>query len=580
MHPFIPITKPQSLPHDWSLQLRNTISIPSEADLWHPTNRMTDEEWARNKAKLNLNTRALPFAVMHAFNRTPSSSSSLHGAHAPPLLEHTKPSAVFNHIYTATFPSPEGEDAPFTVAIRVLGKLGRLPGRTETTVALMTFARYALGLSEVPKVYGWCDGDATTGNPVNAPYIITEYFPYSPTLDCIKMWYHEAPSEEFWYELTDAMAKAHTELVKSVPFSTGYGSVYFDSDRIESDSTTAESSRREDDARLSDIKTYKLGPYMPGPMEFRVGWSERKVKPRPMIGSESIRTPSSTSLRSFWELLWTNEVGAVKEYYRAKPGALSQSGATIDGGEGEGGSDADSDDSNLDDILRTVDHLLQYIKHVPLPDYPRLYTPSIVPNFYATRNVAIHSRTEPDSGSHQIQIKAYLDWDNTFILPFILASQYFHELTDGADEGTPHWNEIEGGFHCVQAITDDGEPANDEEMKQVFDHRRIVYLNRTKAQRNPDAEEQEEGEWDSSDEAKERRERAIIRRNRLFNAHFQREYERALQRHDTRFSIPGLWEARNDVLKIHFLVTGGMETWMDKADWIERRAREVVTGNL
>ncbi|KAG2009479.1 hypothetical protein CC2G_012412 [Coprinopsis cinerea AmutBmut pab1-1] len=75
---------------------------------------------------------------------------------------------------------------------------------------------------------------------------------------------------------------------------------------------------------------------------------------------------------------------------------------------------ADTSKATVEDFLRVAKDLLEYIKICPLPDDPFLYQPCIVPMDFAMRNLMFHPETH--------EVIAYLDWDDTAVLPFILCS--------------------------------------------------------------------------------------------------------------------------------------------------------------
>ncbi|KAG2009470.1 hypothetical protein CC2G_012403 [Coprinopsis cinerea AmutBmut pab1-1] len=474
MQPTVSVTRPQALPSDWSERLGDAV-IPTERDL-SPYGATTD-----------VNTRALAFAVTHAFGKS---------ATPPPRLE-AYSSGTFNRIFRATL-SEGGET--FDVAIRIARKLGRFVGRIETTVALMTFSRYHLGLP-VPRIYAWCDGVDSDGNPVNVPYIMMEFLRI-PHL-WYNLWHYQTPSRDYWDRMMDVTTKGHALLAKPVPWST-YGSVYF------TDGVTGSDEGRESDDILRQLDTYRLGPFMPGTM----ATASKRVPVRP--GPE-VEWRGKESLVEFWTILWRQEVDAVTQLHEGDDPSTTLlhlydsdsesddsdnsedgSGAGSDGSdkvklqeedfekecvdvklgedmqgseekegleaEEEEGKGRDSDFPVTEESKATVaefhqvaNEVLKYIRHCPLPDDPSLYQPCIVPMDFAMRNLMFHPETE--------EIVAYVDWDDTAILPFILCSKYIDELC--SDPGTRKWVRETGGFPFLPPVT----YGNEGEFEEIVKHR-------------------------------------------------------------------------------------------------------------
>ncbi|KAG2004392.1 PKL/CAK/Fmp29-like protein kinase subdomain-containing protein [Coprinopsis cinerea AmutBmut pab1-1] len=434
MQPTISITRPQKLPSNWASQLGDA-DIPPEAILRPRSDWMDDEDW--EDLSLGIDPRALTVAVMHTFGLTPPSNP------LPKLRRHN--SGGFNDLYVATFRMEDGYPEQFEVAIRMPLKRGRLSGRLETTVALMSYVKFCAGLS-VPTVFAWCDGTAGDGNPVGAPYIIMEYLQAPKGDPWHDMFFNHTPSRDFWYNMMDIMAKGHGALATPLPFH-GFGSLYF------SDVPNCDG-RRETDEELKRVERYRIGPLVYGPMVTGHRTQARTGDVSPCQGSEK-----ATSLVALWKFLWEREVEAIKQKHDhdiSRPLVWLEPDA-LDVDEGE-----DNEQCTLSDFLQTADHLLQYIENSQLPADAALLQPCIVPMDYAMRNVIFND--------DKTAITAFLDWDDVAILPFILCSMYLAEIS--YNWGDEEWRRETGGFGCIQPPS--AEDVTEEELEALFQYKRVM----------------------------------------------------------------------------------------------------------
>ncbi|KAJ3500815.1 hypothetical protein NLJ89_g9626 [Agrocybe chaxingu] len=486
-----------------------------------------------NEWKLQINTKALVYAAMQALNAT---------SVTPNII--SKSIGSFNRVFLISFPSTK--DTPeFRVAARVLRGKGRMPGRIEATAAIMSLA-LARGLL-VPEVYAWHPG---TDNPVGAPYILLEW---AKGEDIWRSWIYYTKEEKV--NFLEEIARHHAKLAEPLPF-VGIGNVRF---------ANAEAGH---DLPPDKMDSYRVGgPFLPGPLCTQDS--------RSAIWPQTI----PTSLRDFWVAIWQHEV----DFITSKHGA-DRSVIITD--------DEDETPATLGELLEVAASVRVLIDKCVLPspnDYPSVYEPCFVPTDYAFRNMIMDPKT--------CKITALIDWDDVYIMPFLLCSRYPEEIcfSDGVDED--RWDK--SGRFPFLPLDEEGEvPEEDEsigiaapngpptaergcnrsEENQGSEDRGTVETAVCPASH---AEDDKDGGSDAETGKDEENIPAMLDADevdfhrRVRETRLRREYEKLLASADARFASDGFWQMREDPLKIQHLVMSGWAEWLLYASWIQERAIEM-----
>ncbi|KAJ3509207.1 hypothetical protein NLJ89_g5341 [Agrocybe chaxingu] len=536
----IPLNRPQVFPSDW----KDTF-----AGL--PTPVLTEENLTRSywmddefysKYNLNVNTKALVYAVMNAFNVTSPIPEIVH-----------KGSGSFNSVFCITFPASTADGSRFRVAARIPKKIARAPGRIESIVAMTSIAHYIKGIP-APEVYAWYP---ESDNPVGAPYMLMEWV---DGIEPWEQWHRYTKAEKTWF--MEQLVDYHVKFAEPLLF-TGMGSVYFAKTDIGRD------------LPLDEISSYRLGPLSRGP----TCTVHRGIFTWPQT------TP--TSLRQFWVELWQHEI----DYITSTHGT---DGSTTIATE-DHPSQSIQEDITLGEFLKVADAVRVLIDQCELPspeEHADLYAPSVVTTDYAFRNIKINPETR--------QITSFIDWDDVYVMPFLLGSRYPEDICfyEGSGE---RWHKT-GAFSFLP-IDEEGDIPEEEEVVDVkveevdqeveattnadesisdVEHD-IPPPSKTPSEATGDSVSETESE-DEPFEPFEPADQPLSMEpdtedydfpRRVRDTRLRREYEELLTGRDARFGFEGFWKMREDPLKIQHLVTHGWTEWLSKAEWIQDRAKEM-----
>ncbi|KAF8987506.1 hypothetical protein BDQ17DRAFT_1374981, partial [Cyathus striatus] len=391
-----------------------------------------------------------------------------------------------------------------------------------------------------PEVYAW---NPDNNNPVGAPYMLLEW------VEGIEPWqqWHDLSSSDR-IALLDELAVHHANFAKPLPFK-GLGSIYF--------------SPLPPDAKVQfdDVSAYYLGPLSRGPASTR----HRGISTWPQT------TP--TSLRSFWLELWQHEVDSITTKFGSDRSTVI---ATEDHP-----SSSIQETITLGQFLDVAQALLVLIEKCPLPPdaQAELYELSFASADYAFRNIKMDPETR--------KISAFLDWDDVYVMPFLLCSRYPEDICwyDGSGE---RWYET--GAFLFMPLDEEGdiaedtvsepEPVTEEEESEVADDG----TSGSEADTPEDSEEDDSGGDEASElentepldvEIDEHDTEDYDRPRRIKDTRLRRQYEQLLAAHDSRFGTEGFWEMRIEPLKLQHLVMHGWIEWMVKDEWLLKRAAEL-----
>ncbi|KAJ3503060.1 hypothetical protein NLJ89_g8602 [Agrocybe chaxingu] len=513
---------PQTFPSGWEETFTASSPTPTEKQLIQ-TPSMSDEDYEH--FRLDIDTRALVYTAMHAFDMP-----------AIPDIANSS-SGSFHRIFCITFHHPTSEGLEFNVTAWVPLPHARIPGRVETTVAMMSFACHLRGIP-TPEIYAW---NAETGNLVGALYILMEWAEgTAPWL----LWEDYTKTEKV--QFLGELANHHGKFAEPIHTFEGFGSIYF---------------AKEDDAHhhsLQDIGAYRLGPFIPGP----IATHSRGISKWPQS--------TSPSLRGFWIQLWEHEVKCITDVHGVERSAIvpEKGGQTL------------GDPATISEFLDVAAALRVLIDNCALPDpeqHPSLYAPCLVPTDYAFRNMLIDRETH--------KVSQFLDWDDAYVLPFFLCSYYPEDIchTDGV--GSDGWDT--GCFRFLP-LNEEGDVPDEESPSPVT--KNVPDLSADKMgnpedeakEHDADSEEDEdsfveaeedgnESEPESAEEPSEDnesvnpstnaedKENEEDHRQRVRDTRLRRGYERLLAEHDPRFASDGFWTKREDPMKINHLVMQGFD---------------------
>ncbi|KAF8964672.1 hypothetical protein BDZ97DRAFT_1660020 [Flammula alnicola] len=443
----------------------------------------------------------------------------------------------FNKVFSIKF--PDG----FRVAARVPRPGRRDPGHIDSTVAMMTMARCYSGIP-VPEVYAWNPDD---DNAVGAPYMLLEWV---EGIEPWNQWYDLSPTDRT--EFLDELAAYHAKFAKPLPFQ-GIGSIYF--------------AKLPAEAHISfdNASAYRLGPISRGPASRTGG------------GISSRRQTNPTSLRDFWLELWQHEVDSIIETFGLTRSTVI---ATADGP-----SPSIHETVTLGTFLDVAQAMLSLIRRCPLPPQSQseLFELSFATTDYAFRNIKMDPETR--------KITTFLDWDDVYMMPFLLCSRYPDDICwfDGSGE---RWHKT-GAFLFLPLdeegeIEEDSIPTTVEATAKEINSEAVNddgsgsdgTADDSVAEGADDEEESLELEPGESykfdpNTLPEHNPEEYDRPRRIKDTRLRRQYEQILTAHDARFGIDGFWEMRKDPLKIQHLLMNGWVEWLVKEEWVKERAVEL-----
>lgn len=404
----------------------------------------------------------------------------------------------YNRIFLLDFPA-----AGKKVVARVPMKNARLPCRIAPAVATMSFSRHVLGIP-APLVYAW---NASDDNPVGAPYILQEYIE-----GVVEPWrlFGSNGNDEQRAHVIDELAQWHARFLTPLPpHLNRVGDLAF---ATNVDPSTAD---------LADPFTYIIQPL-----------HTRLARP-PEAEPKAFRA-SSTSLLSLWDELlacrWNLSLSG------AAPGAskpnidrveLDLGSALLEDGDRE--CSFDSFSTAAHDARTFIHHTLSHLRS----SSPRYSSACLVRTDYAFRNVLL------DSSS--LRVKAFIDWDDVYAMPFSLAVNFPEDFmeykTGGLPSDAPFYQE--GYFPELP-------PEEYGEITGPLD--KDGNLTSIDADGNPTYVDD--------------------RDLRITNTMWRDTYVRALSKYDERVRGPDFWALRKDVSKAHTFVKYGGQDWWWRRKWL------------
>ncbi|KZW00356.1 hypothetical protein EXIGLDRAFT_830767 [Exidia glandulosa HHB12029] len=182
------------------------------------------------------------------------------------------------------------------------------------------------------------------------------------------------------------------------------------------------------------------------------------------------------------------------------------------------------------DGLRTI--FTAVLKALDL--YPNLCQPCLARNDYAFRNVLL----DPDT----LDVKACIDFDDVQVMPFILSPIFPKDILTSDPISDTEMDKrfvADGGF--VEFPLDEYGPPS------------VLY-----SDENGDIID---GVGESN--------------QRIQDTAYRTAYFHALAEEDERFRTDEWWPLHKDARKVHTLLTGGVEDWWVKREWLRTRAGEV-----
>lgn len=273
----------------------------------------------------------------------------------------------FNAIFRASF----GDGADLIIRVPLV----HTPGVMASTVATMSYVHYFL-IVPCPAVLAWND---QPDNPVGLPYLIME------AAEGISLYDHfETPDDAEQTRICVDLNYHYTHLLEEQPFEE-YGRLVFNNKHLE--------------ASLRDLSSYCISSLLYNkPTRANGTYVAHNLEP-----SKDIRT------------MWTEAWDATKKQLIERWGKnVKNSNDTIQEDDWMVRAAIRSGVGNAEPpwglVEDTTANLLHIIENMPIP--PELSKPCLVWPDYAFRNIMYDESTG--------KITAFLDWDDTAILPAIL----------------------------------------------------------------------------------------------------------------------------------------------------------------
>ena len=517
----IPLSKPQSLPKEWYHFSQGGNSIPTEEQLTRAASRA---KYMTDDFYDKNPVGINASAVVYAAMHAFSTTNI-------PQIEYHGGGA-FNEIFILQFSDY------FKIAARIPRPDARAPRRIEATVAMMTMARCYRGIP-VPEVYAW---HSDSDNPVGAPYMLLEWM---EGVGPWEQWDDLSPKDR--RGLLDELAVHHANFAKPLPFQ-GMGSIYF-----------AEVPTEGDVEGFDNLSAYYLGPLSRGPTYTR----HRGISTWPQT--------TSVSLRDFWLELWQHEVDFITKSFGLDPSVIL---ATHDHP-----SSSIQGTVTVGQFLDVAQAVLTLIQKCALPPHsqPQIYEPCFVTTDYAFRNMKMDPETR--------KITAFLDWDDTYVMPFLLCSRYPEDICwfDGSGE---RWYAT--GPFLFLPIDEEGEVEEDSSPEETVDgaaeDNGLETVDDDASVSDGASEDNVSDTTDSNGKASSRGSNNDLhnyssedddRTRRIKDTRLRRLYEEMLTSHDSRFGMDRFWAEREEPLKIQHLLMCGWTEWLLKKEWVTARAAEL-----
>jgi len=365
---------------------------------------------------------------------------------------------------------------------RIPLKGSRSKSQIESSVATMTFARYVRNIP-TPRIFAW---NASNDNPVGVPYVLQEYI--DNVVEPWQVWDKSSDSARF--RILDELAQWHAAFLEPLPHPlSGVGDLGFAPGLPVA-------------ATLSDPSSYIIRPlHLSGP--------------QPLVGC-------SVSLDHLWGELWSRQMEL----------CTSDSGSQIDR---ESLSLNDEEKCDAASFVITAARVQDFVKDALrlLEQYPLYALPCLVSYDYAYRNILL----DP----HTYRVKAFIDWDDVHVMPFIIGVDFPEDIKFFSAEGLSLDSNYyhEGEFPCFP-------PDEHGQIIGAVDN----FGNLTGVDEN--------GRSTGVDERDERIRNTLLRE----------QFVSSLKTRDERVAQPDMWKVRKKMLKAHHLLTGGGRLWWAKRQWL------------
>jgi hypothetical protein len=360
----------------------------------------------------------------------------------------------------------------------------RNKSQIESSVATMTFARYVRNIP-TPRIFAW---NSSNDNPVGVPYVLQEYI--DNVVEPWQVW--DKSSESTRFRILDELAQWHAAFLEPLPHPlSGVGDLRFAPGLPVT-------------APLSDPSSYTVRPL-------------QLSGPQPLVGC-------SVSLDHLWDQLWSRQMGL----------CTSNSGSQID----REALRLNDEECDAASFLITATRIQDFAKDALrlLEQYPLYALPCLVNYDYAYRNILL----DP----HTYRVKAFIDWDDVHVMPFIISVDFPEDIKSFSAEGLSLDSNyyLEGEFPCFPP----------EEYGQI-----VGAVDNNGNLTGVD----ENGRSTGVDERDERI------RNTLLREHFVK----SLKTRDERVAEPDMWKVWKKMLKAHHLLTGEGREWWMKRQWLAKQ---------
>jgi hypothetical protein len=271
-----------------------------------------------------------------------------------------------------------------------------------------------------------------------------------------------------------------------------------------------------------------------------------------------------------WQRQWQHECDYIAQIHGVDPETII----------------ADDDEGQtVGAFLDVAQHLKTLIWHSSLPNQPELYEPCLAITDYAFRNIKIDPET--------FRVTSFLDWDDVYVLPFLLCSRFPEDICFFDGSGEP-WHQT-GGFHFVPLDEEphDSDDFNFEDPIDGPQHKDDPSAEQSDDCLSEESTSDEEPSADTEDQSdhtcsegsvhepspppfpSEADEAESDRKRRIRDTLLRREYARLLAHHDPRYGLEGFFALRSEPMKIHYLVMNGWKYWLGRGEWLKERAEEI-----
>ncbi|THV02535.1 hypothetical protein K435DRAFT_852774 [Dendrothele bispora CBS 962.96] len=537
---------PQITSTDWRVSCA-AWNIPSESEIL--IEHFEREGWTTldniQSMLLGFDTTALVWVAADTLGLLPgkekqkdpmTSHSPLYSS-SPQVRLHS--TGAFNQVYVITFPSATTSATGQSSSLQVVARLPKLdqslipPNKLESVVATMTFSRNCRELP-VPKVLTWNPYYDVERNPVLRPYILMEFVPGISLLShWIQLCSQPSGEREKTKEIIlNAVAALHVRLSEPLPSFSGdrsmLGSIYFDWEQA-----------AQGNLDLRNPNSYCIGA-------LAHGYGPLKKRRYDAISLEPVGP--AEDLPKLWRMCVCNELQMVS---RTGVDILDGSpcrDASIDRLKGQAESGLPS---NLGLIHELGIGMERWVDHCPLPSKPSLLSPCFVMDDWAFRNIIVDPSTST--------LCSIVDWDDAYILPFILSGNYPEDLcptyVDKGDDHSARWDflpEDENLLVMPFPLPDMLRPnENMDQSRKMESHEHVL-------------------DWVQMNERIECTIWRRIYREKLAALDSRFLFSVAIQGTEEAQDLDGFWEIRQEPMKVQKLLLYGWQEWIEYRLLIEK----------